>query len=172
MEKTHYLRLDHRKEILEMIISGFEESIKELRKRIDQIHWYDGGWFFEEVEPIFGLACVAYQNYINSSIYDKFGTLDNKLNLYKKWNNSINNKRSEIELIIALANYYKHRDDKRPLRNGTDTVLQDLELKYKGIIEPERLPILKGVDLLSKLWSLSDITKIVTDWRESLWIEN
>lgn len=172
MGNTDYLKLDHRKEILEMIISGFENSIKELRQRIDQIHWYDGGWFVEEVEPIFGLACIAYQNYINSSIYDKFGTLDNKLDLYKKWNNLINNKRSEIELIIALANYYKHRDDERPLHNGTDTVLQDLELKHRDIIEPERLPILKGVDLLSESWSLNDITKIVTGWRESLWTES
>lgn len=172
MEKTHYLRHDHRKEILEMVISGFEHSIKELRQRIDQIHWYDGGWFVEEAEPIFGLACIAYQNYINSSIYDRFGNLDSKLDLYKKGNNSINNKRTEIELIIALANYFKHRDDERPLHKGTETVLQDLELEYIDIIEPERLPILMGVDILSESWSLKDITNIVTAWRESLWTEN
>jgi len=43
MEKTHYLRFDHRKNILLMVISGFDNSINELRQRVDQIHWYDGG---------------------------------------------------------------------------------------------------------------------------------
>ena len=171
MEKTHYLRLDHRKEILDMVIAGFDKSINELRERIDQIYWYDGGWFVEEVEPILGIAFIAYQNYINSSIYDRFGSLSTKLDLYKKGSKLIEEKRTEIELIVALANYYKHRDDEGPLHKGTEAVLADLKLEYIDIIEPERLPILRGFDILSESWNLNDVTKIVTDWREYLWIE-
>lgn len=169
MEKIHYLRHDYRKEILELIVSGFQVSINELHKRIDQIEWYDGGWFVEEIEPILGLTYIACQNYINSSIYDKFENIDNKWALYKNGSKLINGKRTEIELIIAVANYYKHRDDSGTLHKGTNTVLKDLELEYINIIEPEKLPIIKGVDLLSDSLNLKDITKKVTDWRESLW---
>lgn len=169
MEKTHYLRHDYRKEILELIVAGFEVSVKELHKRMDQIEWYDGGWFVEEIEPILGLTYIAYQNYINSSIYDKFENLDNKLTLYKNGSKLINRKRTEIELIIAVANYYKHRDDSGTLHKGISNVLKDLELEYINIIEPEKLPVIKGIDLLSDSWNLKDITKKVTDWRESLW---
>lgn len=171
MEKTHYLRLDYRKNILLMVISGFDNSINELRQKVNQIHWYDGGWLVEEAEPILGLACIAYQNYINSSIYDRFGNLNSKLELYKKGSHLIKEKRTQIQLIIALANYYKHRDDENPLHGGTKKVLKELDLEYIDIIYPEELPILKGMDLLSDSWNLNDITKIVTDWRESLWID-
>lgn len=170
MEKTHYLRLDHRKEILEIVISGFQKSINELRNRIDQIDWYDGGWFVEEVEPILGLSYIAYQNYINSSIYERYGNLDNKPEYYKKGSKSIYGKRTEIELIIAIANYYKHRDDERPLHKSTDAVLKDLNLEYLKVKEPEKLPIIKGTDILSDSKNLSDLTKIVTDWREFIWV--
>jgi hypothetical protein len=170
-ELTHYLRLDHRKEILEMVLIGFQKSIDELHSRIKQIHWYDGGWFVEEAEPILGLAFVAFQNYINSSIYDRFETLNTKTEIYRR-SKSLNDKRTDIELIIAIANYYKHRDDDHSLHQGTEAVLNDLGLKYKDIIEPEKLPIIKGTEMLSQNWDLNAITKMVTDWRESLWDNN
>jgi hypothetical protein len=169
MKKTHYLRIDHRKKILELVISGLQNSIDELYSQISEVEWYDGGWFAEEVEPILGLSYIAYQNYINSSVYDKFGTVANKNEYYKKGDRNINGKRTEIELIIALANYYKHRDDDRDLHRGTDAVLIDLDLDYKKIY-PEELPIIEGTNILSDSWKLGDITTIVTDWRESLWI--
>lgn len=169
MEKTHYLRLDHRKEILEMIVAGFQKSINELYGRINQIHWYDGDWFDEEAEPILGLTFIAYQNYINSSIYDRFNSLNDKSSSYKLGSKSLNGNRTEIELIIAVANYYKHRDDEYPLHKGTEAVLTDLGLEHFEIIEPENRPIIKGIEILSEKWNLSDITKTVTDWREALW---
>jgi hypothetical protein len=169
--KTHYLKLDHLKSILEIIISGFDNSINVLRERIDKIHWYDGSWFIEEVEPIVGLAFIAYQNYINSSIYDRFGNLNNKLEVYKNGSGFIDKKRTEIELIVAIANYFKHRDDEQPLHKGTQAVFEDLHLEFIDINAPELLPILRGFHILSDSWNLNDVTKIVTDWRESLWVE-
>ena len=169
MDKTHFLRLDDRKEILELVTSALQKAITELRNRIDQIDWYDGGWFVEEVEPILGLTYIAYQNYINSSIYDKYGSTADKLYHYKKGSKTIKHKRTEIELIVAIANYYKHRDSEGALHKGTYEVLKDLNLDYAEKKYPEELPILRATNILSDSWDLNDITKIVTDWRNLLW---
>jgi hypothetical protein len=169
MELTHWRRLDSRKGILEMIVSGMQSSINQLHSQVSSAHWYDGGFFVEDVEPIMGLAYVAYQNYIISSIYDRFGNIADRNTHYKKGSKIIYDKRTEIELIIALANYYKHRDDEKHLHSGTKSVLNDLNLEYIEITEPENLPILKGTDILSPSWDLNVITKKVTDWRETIW---
>lgn len=118
-----------------------------------------------------GLGFIAYQQYINSSIYDRFGSLNNKKDIYKL-SKLLNGKRTEIELIIALANYFKHRDDEHTLHPGTEAVLYDLNLNHKSIFEPEDLPIILGTEMLSGNFDLNIITMIVINWRESLWVEN
>ncbi|WP_321282342.1 hypothetical protein [Marinifilum fragile] len=72
---THWKRIDLRIESLQTTIKGLENSISELRNKIDKIDWYDGLWFIEEAEPIYGLAFIAFQNYINSSVFDRFESL-------------------------------------------------------------------------------------------------
>ncbi|WP_176723380.1 hypothetical protein [Roseivirga misakiensis] len=42
MDKTEFLRIDDRRGILELVMSGFQKSVIELRRRIDQVDWYDG----------------------------------------------------------------------------------------------------------------------------------
>ncbi len=111
MTKTHWKRHDHRVESLTLTIEGLEKSIIELRKKIEEIYWYDALWFIEEVEPIIGLSFIAFQNYINSSIYDRFETLTNQYDKYNLGKPIAKTGRTDIELIIAIANYFKHRDD-------------------------------------------------------------
>lgn len=168
MEKTHWLRLDHRKGTLEMVISGIQAPIDQCRKSMDQIDWYDGLWYLEETEPLYGLVLIAFQNYINSSIYDRFQSIEKKNSLYKNGDTIPEKNRTYIELIICLANYYKHRDDDRSLHPGTAKVLDDLQIPFSNI-EIEESPIFKGMDLLSINWNLSEISKRLFDWRESLW---
>ncbi|OEK05145.1 hypothetical protein BFP71_17170 [Roseivirga misakiensis] len=118
------------------------------------------------------MAFIACQNYINSSIYDRYGSIDDKLILYKMGREIVNGGRTEIELIIAVANYYKHRDDKNPLHRGTREVLNDLKLNFSKTGYPENLPIIIGAGILSPSFNLDDFTKIVTDWRELLWLND
>ncbi len=177
----HYLRHDFRRKPLEIIVKALQNSISELNSQIHEISWYDGGWFVEEAEPILGMAYVAFQNYINSSIYDRFineediqlkiekSTKINKTIYYKK-GNILTNDRTDIELICAIANYFKHRDDLDGAKHAR-IVLTDLNLDFDDILEPENLPIIRGTEILSEKWDLLEITKIVTDWRESLWNE-
>ena len=169
MGLTHWRRLDRRKDILELTLSGIEQSLHQLKTRLDENDWYDGSFLLEDAEPIIGLAYITYQNYIVSSVYDRFGNIQGISEYYKKGSALIKGKRTEIELIIALANYYKHRDNEKDLHDRTKSVLVDLDLNYLDIIEPENLPILKGMDFLSSTWNLNDITEKVTQWREALW---
>jgi hypothetical protein len=69
-QKTSFLRNDFRIGSLNEIIEGLQNSINSLKKRTQEESWYDGIWFLEEAEPIYGLAFIAFQNYINGSIKD------------------------------------------------------------------------------------------------------
>ena len=83
----------------------------------------------EESEPIYGLAFIAFQNYINGSINDFADSLKEKESYYKLELNSVEGNRSKIELIIGLANYAKHKDEGTP-HKGTKDILDYFKLKY------------------------------------------
>lgn len=171
MNKTHCNRVDFRVESLRLTIEGLEKSLLELRKKLDIIEWYDGLWLLEESEPIIGLAFIALQNYINSSIFDRFETLENHYEKYK-YGTSINNfKRTDIELIVGIANYYKHRDNHKKLHTNTANILKDCNLQFDKDVDITETPIFKGLEYFTDTWNLTELIIYVTDWREKLWTE-
>lgn len=171
MTRTHFKRHDFRRESLSLTIDGLDKSIIELQKKVKEIDWYDGIWFLEEAEPIIGLSFIAFQNYANSSIYDKFETLEKKKNIYKRGNLIGKTGRTDIELIIGVANYFKHRDDSGDLNPGTEKILKDLNLQFEEDTDITDSPIFKGLELLSEKWKLTDVVELMRDWRENLWEE-
>jgi len=168
--KIHYLRFDHRAVSLNTTIKGLNETINVLKTKIDEIDWYDGDWFMEESEPIYGLAFIAFQNYINESISDFAGSLEKKESYYELEQNSKDGNRSKIELIIGLANYAKHKDG-GIRRKGTKAILDHFKLTYNDVTCLDRSAIFEGVDLLYKDWDLFQVKNIVTAWREYLWLK-
>jgi hypothetical protein len=84
---THFLRVDYRIESLVQIITGLNNSINVLKNKMKNNPWYDGDFFWEDVEPICGLAFIAFQNYINSSIKDFSGNTSDKIKYYKTGHN-------------------------------------------------------------------------------------
>lgn len=169
MNLTDYKQFDFRISSLKMIISGLENSIYELKKKLNETEWYDAIWLLEESEPIFGFAFVAAQNYINSSIYDRFETLEKQYKVYKN-GKIINSKgRTDIELIISLANYFKHRDHPKDLIGETYNILNDFNLQFGKDIDISNSPIFKGLELFSKNWDLKEIIKAIEIWRCQLW---
>lgn len=164
----HILEVDHRIISLNYVISGLSETIKALKDRLDEGGWYDGLWFLEETEPIYGLAFITYQNYINASIKDIVGTSAKKYEYYRIQNPIIGYDKTSIELIICLANYIKHIDDEGEFREFTVEPLIHFNLKSDKEYDTENSAIFKGLDILNEKWDLLEITKIVTDWREAL----
>ena len=53
-----------------MIMKGLNNSIKEFRRFSEKNQWHDGLFLLEDCEHIYGLAFIAFQNYINASIKD------------------------------------------------------------------------------------------------------
>lgn len=168
---THYLKVDYRAVSLEMIINGLKSAIEALENQISEIHWYDEDWFMEESEPIYGLAFIAFQNYINGSIKDFKGNLKDKQILYKLDHNSIKYSKSTIELIIGLANYSKHKDE-GILHKGTKEILDCFELSYENVAYLDKSPIFQGLTIIDEDWNLIKVQGIVTEWRNLLWTKD
>ena len=135
---------------------------------MEESDWYDGDWFRQDTEPIYGLAFVSLQNYINGSIYDLTGEASNKLFYYKITPNLHGFENTAIELIIALANYSKHKDEK-PLHLGTQKALTNFGLKYDDVYDS---PVFDGLEKLDKDYNLFTILKTVADWRETMWLNS
>ncbi len=165
----HYLKADYRIASLTQIVNGLSASITYLKQKTKEEDWYDGGWFLEETEPIIGLAFIAFQNYINSSIKDLPDKILSKVDYYKINSKVMGYDKSGIELIIGLANYFKHRDDEVDFHNHTKQILECFELKYKDRMFIEESPIFEGLYILNENWNLFEILEIVRNWRESLW---
>lgn len=169
MIKTHWKRVDFRIESLQVTIRGLENSISDLRNKIDKVDWYDGLWFIEESEPVYGLAFIALQNYINSSVFDRFESLEKQYLKYKLGDKVDKTGRTNIELIISIANYFKHRDHPSNLIGETPKILRDFNLQFDKDVDIENSPIFKGLELLSEIGDLETVINMVKNWREKLW---
>jgi len=169
MTLTDWRRMDFRIEVLRLTITGLENSIEVLQTKFNEIDWYDGLWLLEESEPIFGLAFIAIQNYINSSIYDRFESLEKQYLIYKTGDKIEESGRTKIELIIAIANYFKHRDHPLDLKGETAKTLTDFNLKFDKDIDITESPVFKGLNIFSESWDLKEVLRITENWREKLW---
>lgn len=167
--KTHWKKQDFRIESLSETIAGLEKSISVLSKKPDQYEWYDGIFLLEDVEPIIGITFIALQNYINSSIYDLEETSTSRLHFYTTDKIISDSGKTRIELIIGLANYFKHRDENNDLHFPTRNLLDQFGFIYGENYEIEKSPLLLGLELLIENWNLPKLVDIVSEWRESLW---
>ena len=167
--RTHYLRHDLRVESLTQIIIGLDNAINILKSKKNELSWYDGLWFMEESESIYGLAFIAFQNYIISSIKDFANSTSKKHEYYKLEPRFKNYEASRIQLIIGLANYSKHKDEDGKLLSPTKEILESFNLSIDKDIDINSSPVFKGLTILNEKWNLFEIMKIVTNWRELLW---
>lgn len=167
-KKGHWKEADFRYTSLVTTFEGLETSIQKLIEFQKKTEWYDGNSLKEDIEPIYGLALIALQNYINSSIYDFDDTLDQKLDFYK-YGQELKEGVTKIELMICLANYFKHRDDSRGLHRGTAQILDKLNMQYGENFNIDNSPIFEGLIMLDPELKLDSLAVITKEWRESLW---
>jgi hypothetical protein len=162
---THWRKFDFRKTCLEFIIDGISESLRLLKQRIQNDPNYDGLFYFEDAEQVLGLAFIAFQSYINGSIYDLYNDLSNKEIFYKIVPKMEKSNRTKIELVISVANYFKHKDDSR-LHSATEKTLRDFNLIDDS--NPIKSPVIDALDILTLNYEIKEISEIVFDWRETL----
>ncbi|RUA33831.1 MAG: hypothetical protein DSY77_08215 [Bacteroidetes bacterium] len=188
--------MDFRYNYLCDTVRALENLISSFKKKNEEIDYYDGLFLLEDSEQTYGLAFIAMQNYIYGSIYDHLKALksDAKISedLFEKsfkvrgelkqhiWQNYIpksekveQNDLKYVELIICLANYYKHRDEVNGLDKSTLIILNKLDNKFnENNFELDDSPIINGIELLSKNWDLTEIVENIKSWREKLWDSN
>jgi hypothetical protein len=129
----HYIfEPDHRIEGLELIIIGLNKTLQTFKEKLKNYNYYDGDWYREETELIYGVLLVSVQNYINKTCYDflEARILDKK-DIYEYYD--INSEEifhgvSQIRLIIELANYFKHRDDNSKISKYTQDAFDKLKI--------------------------------------------
>ena len=166
--KRSWKQIDFRIDSLRVVIQALENLIYELKEKCNEVSCYRE-FFVEESESICGIAFIALQNYVNSSVYDLYETLEKKEKKYKLGKKVNQTGRTSIELIIGLANYFKHRDDKREINKGTSSILTDFDFKYSNSVDVFDSPIFKGLEILSIEWKLTELIEVVQEWRENLW---
>ncbi|HJR99466.1 MAG TPA: hypothetical protein VJ780_00920 [Flavobacterium sp.] len=176
-----YLRIDTRIKVINSIILPFQNQLNNIYKicKDDNFIYWDSV-YADDTEHIVGTVFIVLQNYINSSITDLFPDSPKLFDKYSLDKKIINSKTTRVELIIALANYYKHRDLPTDLHLPTVKILDDLNLDFKEYYNISNnkffhktgstSPVFNGFSLLSEDWNFNDLIKIVGEWRESLWL--
>ena len=177
---THYLRNDTRIRVIRNLMTPFIKQLNDIREicKKDNFKYWD--IYEDDTEHLIGTVFIILQNYINSSIsdlYPELSIINQKYSVDKLINED--SKTTRIQLIISIANYYKHRDLPKELYKPTTYPFEDLKIEYKAIYNSENnkfyykigsgSPIFNGLTLLSEEWDLNDLIEIVSDWRENLW---
>lgn len=183
----HWLEANNRDEGLEQLFIGFNNALTLYRNRMYEVNWYDVDFYWENTDLIYGVMFVSLQNYINQCCYD---FLDAKLfgykvkhEYYKQNSKCISGSNvTQIQLIIDLANHFKHRDDppqkKNPNKKNEEDYIRErfkqigLEYPVKETYErfEDRL-LIDGLEKLSEDMEISALLKIAKDWRKDIWSE-
>lgn len=161
---------------LEAMFKGFSSALKVFTEKGERCSGYYADFYFEETELIYGVVLLSLQNYINKTCVDflEEDVLKNykASQLYNKGSKIVCGDITQIQLIIALANYFKHRDDKNELRTLTEECFRKvniLRFSKKGDERYEDTLIIEGLLLLIKdIRDVSDLLQIVKDWRKNI----
>lgn len=165
-----YLHNDSRINIVKKLISPFTELLNEYIKEDGEL-W--DACYADDCEHVVGTVYIILQNYINSTIND-FYPEERKLHPYYSNDKKIEHTDStRIELIIATANFYKHRDLPSELRTETTKHFNNVEIKYKEVYGESfyhslgsSSPVFQVLTKLTNNWNLNDLIDIVAEWRE------
>ncbi len=188
----HWLEAYDRTGGLELLFIGFNNALKFYRNRMDEEGWYDVGFYWEDTDLIYGVMFVSLQNYINQCCYDfldanLFGCKE-KYEYYLKNSTFIDGSNvTQIQLIIDLANHFKHRDDppsstpskvkaqkKESEENRRRNRFTQIGLNYPMKETYERFEdrlLIEGLEKLNKNMEISGLFQIAKDWRRDLWAE-
>jgi hypothetical protein len=179
---AHILKKDRRLLTLIELLKPFQIKlyiIKSICKSENYVNW--DSVYSDDLEDWVGGAFIFIQNYINSSISDLYPNLKEQYKIYNCDVKFYKTNISRIDLIIAIANYYKHRDSPPPLHKNTSKIFEILKIDYKENVENKNdqysliiganSPIYSGFSFLSSNWDLEDIVVLVSEWREKMWLE-
>lgn len=163
--ETHWRELDSRKQSLEYTVTALQSTIQKVDVEMSSVYSFDAMFAIEATTPIIGLCFIAMQNYINHTIADFFP--DYKKHKYYNLKNKINCD-TKIDLIIALANFAKHKEEEETnpnLLKHTNIRLEKFGLSYHNDINET---VHSGLSILTQSGNLTDVLEILYEWRKLL----
>lgn len=167
--KTHYMSM-FRKNYLNRVLDKLQELIDEHVEMFDNEEWYDGIFLNEDCEETLGMVFVACQTFIVGTIADSLcrdsaSELKNE-DKVKAMKNApqFKNAGTKIELINAVANYYKHKDEGKP-HERTRKILDSY-----GLLSAE-FPINEAFDILTENHKVQTLAEYLYDWGSHLYNE-
>ena len=163
---------DWRIDPLYAVIVGIDAGLTAISRRIDEEEGFDGLTGREHAEPLLGLGFVAAQVYAHGTWTDlnrirsgsgrpKLSKSDcHKCDLIK-----IKGKATRIEVINAIANYFKHHDE----WSGWPTNETTKTLSSVGITQLTEAPCIEATKLFcGNSWEFVVVHAVVKEWREHL----
>lgn len=172
--KTHYREVDYRVDWMRDLFSSLNHGFSIIQDKLNQIDYFDGIFAQEQVESIFGIAFVSAQTYITGTISDmaEIGG-DNAPSKYQMLSigSPMLGKISKIQLINAIANYYKHHEEWSGWKVEGQSKRTVETLNSCGISENTPYPCHEAAQLIwptEVLCELNEMLEILVGWRKSL----
>ena len=177
---SHIYRIDNRIRIVKKLIEPFQLQLNEIVESVKtQGNEYWDMVYADDTEHFVGTVFIILQNYINSSISDLYPELEKIHSKYSIGTKIENTKLTKIQLIVSIANYYKHRDLQSVLHKSTSNTLNDLSIEYKNFYNEandeyfhevgSNSPVFTGFTKLSNSWDFNEVIDAVSLWRENMW---
>lgn len=162
----HYKETDLRSIPLRILCTTSSNAIDELIK-FSKSGVLDGITAMEYSEYFYGAVLVACQAYAVGTVSDVNEIQESnckKLDLYEYTESDLH-EHTQVELINALANFFKHNEEWILWPNNRTAKT----LRYYGIDEKTEFPLNKGVEIiLDGSGDLRSLCTVLEDWRFSI----
>jgi hypothetical protein len=159
---------------LQALSVGMEEVKHDLEEAHEQFTVDDA---LDHIENLLGIAFIAAQTYITGTVADANHLLDSgnrlaKEQLAKNYSDELPGTTvTKIELIDAIANYYKHHDE-WDTGSATGRNQRTIStLRGAGIIAEDDFPCRRAAEIL---WANNDssdlrpLLSLISDWRQAV----
>jgi hypothetical protein len=165
--------IDFRIDPLYVVIVGIDAGLRSIRRRLAKEDSFDGLSALEYVEPLLGLGFVAAQTYALGTVSDLNKIREvhgktplNKHECYKCDPIALEGEVKRMEVIHAIANYFKHQDEwpRSWPKNPTAQILGKVQITQEC-----EFPCIKATELFcGKNWEFVVIHQVVKEWRKHL----
>lgn len=158
--KTHYMTV-FRMNYLNRMLGKLQDLLDDHIAMCDQYEWYEENFLAEDSDETLGFAFVACQVFISGTVGDVIGK--DKFS-FKEKEKVLKNAplfkgfRTKIELINAVANYYKHKDESE-ISGETLKIMNGFNLLK------EDYPFAVALELIIGNQRITDLADYLFGWR-------
>jgi hypothetical protein len=163
---------------LEHVVVGIDAGLASIQAQIGDPEWYDRLHACDDAEPLLGLGFVAFQTYalgtvedLNRIRADHAKPKMDKHDCYSCDPITFKEGVTRIQLISAIANYFKHHDEwSRWPTSKKDKGFHDTQTLARVEIKQEtEHPCVEATKLLcGTSWKMIVLRQIVQEWRAHL----